>query len=505
MKIANCVFAAGLFFAVNFLIACSDGTNHKITELHIPEGPGYLPIASAQISLPPDVGAPLNFGLFDLATVGYEEQEYFISGTASAFTNLNELGSDGFWDVEAAEQAAYTTRVLVRRPTDSAKFNGSVLVEWLNVSSGFDTAPEWDNGHVELVRQGYAWVGITAQFVGVYGRTGGIVPLHLKAFGPVRYAEVEHPGDSFSYDIFSQLAQAIRVPGELDLLNGLNPEYLIGSGDSQSAFRLTTYVNAIHPLYNPYDGYLINSRASSSTPLAQDPQVEISVPSEVFFRTDLNVPVLVFQAETDILRPSLNSVLVRQADSEILRYWEVAGTAHTDRYSSGGGWTDAGNDPSAGAVEEVDNIQGFIQCESPINSGPMHYVFNAALAALNNWIVDGTAPPVAEALMVSDDLGQLLLDESGNALGGIRTPYVDAPVAVLSGYGQSGESFCGLFGTTILFSADQLVSRYVDEAGYVDAVTVAAESAVAAGFVLPLDAQQMIDWAPQQWRSQVIE
>lgn len=496
--------SVGLFFAVIFLMACSDGTDQKVTELPMPELPNYLPIASAQISLPPDVGAPLNFGLFEMATVGYEEQEYFMSGTASAFTNLNELGSDGFWDVEAGEQAAYTTRVLVRRPTNSANFNGTVLVEWLNVSSGFDTSPEWDNGHVEIVRQGYAWVGITAQFVGVYGVAGGI-PFHLKGFDPVRYAEVEHPGDSFSYDIFSQVAQAIRAPGELDLMNGLKPERLIGSGDSQSAFRLTTYVNAIHPLYNPYDGYLVHSRASYSERLSQDPQITIPTPAEVFFRTDLNAPVLVFQTETDILRASLNSVLVRQADSEILRYWEVAGTAHTDRYSSGGGWTDTGNDPSAGAVEEVDNISGFIQCESAINSGPMHFVFNAALAAMNTWIVDGAAPAVAEPLRVSDDLSQLLLDESGIALGGIRTPYVDAPVAVLSGFGQSETSFCGLFGTTMLFSADQLVSRYIDEAGYVNAVTKAAESAVAAGFVLPLDAQLMIDWAPQQWRSQVIE
>jgi hypothetical protein len=502
---ARYTLAATLYFVVISLMGCSDGTDHKISEVPMPAPPEYLPIASVDVSLPPDVGAPLNFGLFDMATVGYEEQEYFISGTASAFTNLNELASDGFWDVEAAEQAGYTTRVLVRRPTDSAKFNGTVLVEWQNVSSGFDTSPEWDNGHVEIVRQGYAWVGVTVQFVGVYGYEGALVPFNLKAFGPIRYAAVEHPGDSFSYDIFSQVARAIREPEGIDMLNGLAVQRLIGSGNSQSAFRLTTYVNAIHPLYNPYDGYLVHSRASYSAPLAQDPQIAIPTPAEVFFRTDLNVPVLVFQTETDILRASLNSVRVRQEDSEILRYWEVAGTAHTDRYSSGGGWTDTGNDPSAGAVEEVDNIQGFIQCESAINSGPMHYVFNAALDAMNTWIVDGTAPPVAEPLMVSADLSELVLDESGNALGGIRTPYVDAPVAVLSGFGQSEESFCGLFGTTMLFSADQLASLYIDEAGYVDAVSKAAESAIEAGFILPLDAQLMIEWAPQQWRSQVIE
>jgi hypothetical protein len=485
------------------ILGCSDSSDRRSATIMAPPEPQFSPIASAEVSLPPDIGASLNLGIFDLASVGFEEQEYFISGTASAFSNLNELGSDGLWEVEAGEEANYTTRVLVRRPIDEADFNGTVLVEWMNVSSGFDTTPEWDNGHVEIVRQGYAWIGITAQFVGVYGRVGGIVPFHLKAFNPERYESVVHPGDSFSYDIFSQLAQAIRDPQGIDMLNGLTPEYLIGSGDSQSAFRLTTYVNAIHPLYNPFDGYLIHSRASYSSALAQDPQTLIGVPNEVFIRSDLNVPVLVFQAETDVLRGSLNSVLVRQDDSDILRYWEVAGTSHTDRYSSGAGWTDAGNDPSAGAVLEVDNIQGFIQCDSAINSGPMHYVFNAALDALNTWIIDGEAAPIAEPLVVTDDLKELVLDDLGLATGGIRTPYVDVPVAVLSGYGQSGESFCGLFGTTVLFSADQLASLYGDQAGYVAAVTASAEEAVAAGFILPPDAQQMIDWAPQQWLLQI--
>lgn len=481
------------------VLGCSDSSDRRSAVIIPPEQPQFLTIASADVSLPPDIGSSLNLGIVDLASVDFQEQEYFISGTASAFTNLNELGSDGQWEVEAGEEADYTTRVLVRRPVDEADFNGTVLVEWMNVSAGFDTTPEWDSAHVEIIRQGYAWVGITAQFVGVYGREGGIVPFHLKGFNPDRYEDVVHPGDSFSYDMFSQLAEVIRNPQGMDLLDGLTPQYLIGSGNSQSAFRLTTYVNAVHPLYNPFDGYLIHSRGSFGSALAQDPQTAIGVPNEVFIRTDLNVPVLVFQTETDILRSSLNSVLVRQEDSDILRYWEVAGTAHTDRYSSGAGWTDAGDDPSAGAVLEIDNIQGFIQCDSAINSGPMHYVFNAALDALNTWIVDGEAPPVAEPLQVTDDLSALVLDELGLATGGIRTPYVDAPVAILSGFGQTGGSFCGLFGTTVLFSADQLASLYSDQAGYVAAVTASAEEAVAAGFILSADAQQMVDWAPQQW------
>ncbi|MEH6570126.1 MAG: alpha/beta hydrolase domain-containing protein [Halioglobus sp.] len=499
------IFAAGLYFVVTFLMGCSDGTNHKISEVPVPAVPNFLPIGSTQISLPPDIGEPLNFGLFDLESVGYEQQEYFIAGTASAFTNTGELLRDGAWDVEAGETAAYTTRVLVRRPVDATDFNGTVLVEWMNVSAGFDVTPEWDNAHVEIIREGYVWVGVTAQYVGIYGREPALAPFHLKAVNEERYEALVHPGDSFSYDIFSQVAEALRNPGNIDMLNGLAEEVLIGAGESQSAFRMTTYVNAIHPLYNPFDGYIVHSRGEYSSALSQDPQVTIETPPEVLIRTDLNVPVLTFQTETDLLRGTLNSVTIRQDDTELLRLWEVAGTAHGDAYSTSGGWQDTGVDPSFAAVVEVSTVQGFIQCSFPMNSGHAHYVFNAALDAVNRWIKDGSEPPTGELLQVSDDLSSFVLDDLGNVLGGIRTPYVDAPVAVLSGLGQVGESFCGLFGTTILFSADQLVTRYIDEAGYVDAVTQAAESAVEAGFILPLDAQQMIDWAPQQWRSQVIE
>jgi hypothetical protein len=486
--------------AVLILFGCSDDENGGLETVAPPE-PEFLSISQPSVSLAPDIGTVLNFGIFDLAAEGYEEQEYFLSGTASAFTNTNELQSDGFWEVEPAEQADYTTRALVRRPINEEDFNGTVLVEWMNVSAGFDTTPEWDNAHVEMIRQGYAWVGVTVQLVGVEGREGGILPFHLKGYDPVRYADISHPGDSFSYDIFSQVAQTLREPDAIDLLDGMPAEILIGAGESQSAFRLTTYVNAIHPLYNPYDGYLIHSRGEYSSSLAQAPQTAIPTPPVVFIRTDLNVPVLTYQTETDLLRGSLNSVTIRQEDTPQLRLWEVAGTAHGDYYSTVIGWLDTGVDASFAAIVEETSIQGFIECDRPMNSGHSHYVYNVALDAMNRWIVDGTLPPSGNLLSVTDELTAFVLDEFGNAEGGIRTPYVDAPAAILSGLGQTGESFCGLFGTTSLFSAAEMASIYIDEAGYVQAVTDAADSAMEAGFLLPEDAALIIAWAPEQWRS----
>lgn len=481
-------------------VACSGGNTALLSEaVPAAQEPEFLSVGTAQISLPPDIAGPLDLGMLNLASVGYQQTEYFVSGTATAFRNTNELTSDGFWQVEPAELAPYTTRVLVRRPIDAAQFNGTVMVEWMNVSAGFDTTPEWDNAHVELLREGYAWVGVTAQFVGVEGREGAIVPFHLKGISAERYAATEHPGDSFSYDIFSQVAQALRAPQNPDLLDGLQAQRLIGAGESQSAFRLTTYVNAIHPVHNVYDGYIIHSRGDDATPLMQDPLPLIASPPDVLIRTDLNVPVLTFQTETDVLLPSLNSVTVRQADTDRLRFWEVTGTAHADRYSLSDGTTDIGDDPSVGRVSLLDNIQGFIQCDSPVNSGPMHYVFMTAVRGMNNWIIDGTPPPSGELLALSDDMSAFELDSFGNVLGGIRTSYVDAPVAILSGLGQTGGSFCGLFGTTQLFTPAEMVSLYVDEAGYTAAVTEATNASVAAGFILPVDAEQIIAWAPGQW------
>lgn len=91
---------------------------------------------------------------FDLAAVGYEQAEYFISGVASAYVNTAPLDVDGRWALAAGDTAAYESRLLVYRPTNPKKFRGTVVIEWLNVSAGLDSAPDWTQGHVELVRQG---------------------------------------------------------------------------------------------------------------------------------------------------------------------------------------------------------------------------------------------------------------------------------------------------------------------------------------------------------------
>jgi|AntAceMinimDraft_11_1070367.scaffolds.fasta_scaffold00733_13 hypothetical protein len=486
---ALCIIVASLAF-----VACS--SNNDNTGM-----PEFLPVLNPTVSLPPDEGSiNLLAQNFDLGSVGYQQTEYFLEGTASAFTNVNELGTDGAWVAEPGEQAAYKTRIVVYSPIDPADFNGNVLVEWLNVTAGFETPPSWGTGQLEMRRGGSVWVGVSAQLVGIEGSDRSLLPLYLKAVNPARYGSLIHPGDSFSYDMFSQVAQAIRNPVGIDPLGGLVAEHLIAYGESQSAGRLATYVNAIQPLYNTFDGYMIHSRGDGSSPLSQAPQASIPTPEAPLVRTDLNVPVMTFETETDVV--FLQFVKARQPDTAMIRTWEVAGTAHGDIYTFVTGRDDTVGAPVFASVVEENSVLGFIVCDRPINNGPHHYIFNTAVRALNDWVATGNAPENSPLLEINNDNSDYIYDALGNALGGIRTPYVDAPSAILRGEPNTGASFCRLFGTTSLFSAEQMASLYIDEAGYINAVTVSTNAAVAAGFLLQEDADAIITWAPQQWRSQ---
>ena len=80
-------------------------------------------------------------------------------------------------------------------------------------------------------------------------------------------------------------------------------------------------------------------------------------------------------------------------------------------------------------------------------------------------------------------------DQFGNAVGGIRTPYVDAPVATFTGGGQTGSSFCGAFGTTTLFDEAALSVLYPTREVYVAAIDTATDSAVEKGFLLSEDGE----------------
>lgn len=274
---------------------------------------------------------------------------------------------------------------------------------------------------------------------------------------------------------------------------------MIAIGESQSAMFLSTYINAVHPLAPTFDGFLVHSRGAtvpaidgtyiSSRQAREEEAAKGSDPEAVRIRTDLDVPVMLFEAETDLTL--LGYAHARQDDTDLVRTWEVAGTAHADaqtlRAVIGGP-----RDPGIGSI---------LGCGA-INTGPHKEVLQAAVHHLVGWVGGGSPPPEGARLELADD-GEVAIarDEHGNALGGIRNPLVDVPVAALSGDPAAGTSLeditaeggvCTLFGSTTPFDRDTLVDLYGTADTYVEQFRASAAEAVAAGFLLQPDADELI-------------
>jgi Alpha/beta hydrolase domain len=442
---------------------------------------------------------------FDLASVGYVGEEYFLQGTATSYSAAAPFRPNGRWKVTPDATAPYTSRIVVYKPADARDFDGTVFVEWFNITSGIETGPAWTASHTELIRSGAAWVGVSAQAAGLQGSMLGtnLSPGGIKAGDPERYARINHPGDAFSYDIFSQAGLAAAGKTKLDPLAGLDVKRVIAVAKSQSAFRMVTYADAIQPVSHVYDGILVNSRAASSAGLGDsggsyglgDP----GMPGKASIRTDLDVPVLLVQSETDLT--VLDSVRSRQPDSKRVRTWEIAGAAHTDSYATGTGFGDTGDGAAEKTLLDPTKAAGGpLSCGQPINAGPGFPTLNAALFQLERWVRDGTPPPKGARIETtagpsSTTTGQptavIVRDEHGNAKGGVRTPFVDVPIATLTGNRNVGGSFCSLFGTTTPFDAATIAALYPTHADYVKKFDASTDKAVKAGFLLAPEAKNL--------------
>jgi hypothetical protein len=214
-------------------------------------------------------------------------------------------------------------------------------------------------------------------------------------------------------------------------------------------------------------------------------------------RDDVRVPVVVLQSETDVT--SLGGGRCKQPDGPRLRLWEIAGAAHADTYIIIAGSHDDGRLSSerfAELMKPTSDLQ-VGQMDSPINAGPQqHYVGEAAFEALNRWAAGGPAPVTAPRLELTADGQACVLDELGNAKGGVRSPWVDTPAAALSGLGQSGGAFGRLFGTTKPFEPAVLARLYPGgKADYLAKFTEALDGAIARGFILADDRAEAIGLA----------
>lgn len=423
--------------------------------------------AALQSVPPPFYGARADVD--QLASQGFTEVQFVLSGNAQKYKQSGTWGKDGKWGATVVSSAnPYTTAMIVRRPIDPAKFNGVVVVEWLNVSTGYPLDVDWGMTREALIRDGYAYVGVNVQKVGVEG------VLKLKQYGD-KYQTGSIPDDKLSFDIFSQAGKAVRDQAAT-VLGGLQPKVVIATGHSQSAGALITYANAIQPLEGVFDGIFIHGRSSSGLKLSSTD----SLPSSTALRSDTRVPIFMLQSEWDA---SLGSATSKQVDTDKLRHWEVAGTSHADQYLL----------DSIGQVSDREVGWTPPQCTRAYNSAPFYMVQSAALHHLKEWIVQGTLPPVAPR-MQRDFFGSLKKDKDGNVIGGLRLPELQVPVAK---YGTTNSTkgslaFLDLFacsagGSTVPFTASRLAELYPTHDDYVSKFTAAADKAVADGYIRQVD------------------
>ena len=438
----------------------------------------------------------------DLAKIGYVEEEYLLSGTA----NVYDWPKPGPAVVQAAN-APYTTRLIIRRPANRAKFSGQVAVEMQNPSNLFDLNLGWTISHKEFARNGDVWVGITAKPVSIVA---------VQKFNPARYAALSWtnplplddprncatvPRDSdratengLVWDMFSQTGAWLKSRDPSNPLlygvaeNAPHPvHHLYAWGYSQTGGYLYTYVNAIHPLDiqangKPiYDAYLI-ATASGPTAINQcaapipvaDPRRQIK---------DVGVPVVRVMTLSDYL----GSMAARLPDSDMppnqMRNYELAGSAHAtpDELNFAAAPDD---------IERAGRDVPPMRCnEGPRSRFPNGPAFNAIWHNLDLWVRKGIPAPRIDQIKVED--GKPVLDALGNVTGGVRSPYID--VATSTWYGNStGASFCRIAGHEVPLDAARLKELYPTHESYVNAVEADVAKLVAERELIREDGEEII-------------
>ncbi|RKT89016.1 hypothetical protein SAMN05421805_10719 [Saccharopolyspora antimicrobica] len=394
---------------------------------------------------------------FDLSGRGYVEEEYFFEGKATRYDTPPM--ADG---VALSTGNPYKTRMIVRRPDDPAKFNGTVIVEWVNVTSGYNLDVHWQASRDYLTREGYAYVGVSAQRVGVQQE-----PYGLTAWSPTRYGTLDVTAggtitdDSLSYDIFSQAGQAVRT--DLAVLGGLRPATVLAVGQSQSASRLALYYNSIHPLAQVYDGFMLF--VGSGGP----------------FRTDVPAKLLRISTETEVFLGRVP----KQADSGVLRSWEIAGDSHVDYWFM--------MNRMQGVARDGLKPFSFTCDRPPLSHVDTKNVLNAGYHHLVDWVRHDKQPPTAQPIRTTSTPDGVVVprDENGLAFGGIRLAEVDAPTATNTGE-NSGQELCRLYGSHEPFTAEKLASLYPTHDAYVRAVRDVTNRNLRAGFILKHDADETV-------------
>ena len=431
--------------------------------------------------------------IFELAERRYVEEEFFIAGEATTYRPVEgtEWGRDGEWQAEPKGTMPFKTRLIVYRPADPKHFNGTVVVCWNNVTAGYEL---FHGESPEILEGGYAYVGASVQRAGVHGFPAN--PQGLVAWDPQRYGELSIASDEASYDIFAQIGRAVgsaRDRSRLDPFRGLDVKKVIAIGASQSAGRLATYMNAIHPLGRVFDGFMLQIYFGAGAALEGD---RILVPSDrpapmrmprgVNLIRRLDVPAMIVNSELE----AIACHRVRQPDSDRFVTWEAAGTTHVAVQTQ--------------LVRNMNYEREFGVAPAvprDMNRIAITPYYDAALHHLKRWVDGGPAAPGQPLIEFSGaERPEVVRDEHGIARGGIRLPQAEVPVATNSSIPISQDFSGSLRGSNHPFGPAKLDALYGSEASYLARFEQAAQRAVAAGVLLPRDVAPALEEAAQEYR-----
>jgi hypothetical protein len=430
----------------------------------IPKVTGPIPVT--------DISRPLmaSYSL-DLASLGYIEEEYFISGKANIY-NWDAFVLFYQWDANSKLEIItpdfpYTIRILVRRPIKAKKFSGNIILEGIHTFfGGIDIV--WGKCHDYIISHGDAWVGISQP----------AALSTLKTFDPVRYGPIFGTHDGLIWDIISQVGALLKSKSKANPLYGYKVEYLYATGYSQTCALIITYINAMHEVTTVnenkpiYDGYL--PFAAGVRPTTKRNLIK-----------QCNVPIIQVQTQSEIL----STFVTRRPDGDEYgnryRRYEIPAATHnyTEPFAYGLPLEDSNR---LNVTRIVNKPTGpFI-----LNDFPLHYFLNGAIANLDLWVRSGTPPPKAEWVAVKNgdtSKAAVIMDDFGNAIGGVRTPYVDVPVAT---YGTGFPDQAG--GYKLPFVDALLKKLYRNHDDYVNQVAQSTDKMLKDRWVTSIDAHKII-------------
>ena len=429
----------------------------------------------------------------DLGKSGYVEEEFSVSGDANIYEYVDDESQSSA--VRMRDEAIpYTSRLLIRRPADAERFNGTLYLEVLNPTAGWDGDPIWQNTHEYMMREGAIYAGLTSKPVALnflrdkWGRD----PYPQRDSS--RYAKLEMPYFGHDRDMLSESGGAAEIcadadgnpPGRFSRFGGTIPHRLLAVSapppgpptpiplrSRRQACRGTPLTRRLLPV----------AGGSAKKHQQAHTGTEGLPPGDRRNLVDVDVPVVRFQTETEVPR----SHRLRQHPPEypLVRIYEMAGGAHVDQ---------ATVDVGGKALTRDLGLPSFAAgCDNPVNPVRIGYVQSATLEIIDQWVRGTAEPPPSRVIdLVDGEDGSMEIarDAAGNALGGVRLPSLAAP---LGSYlpNNTGAGFCFLIGSFVPFEKSEVARLYPERQDYVLQVIDAAGRAVADRFLLEADAQRL--------------